>query len=230
MTDFTGLSRLIIVCGHYGSGKTNFSLNLAYALSRLGRKVTIADMDVVNPYFRSSDYAARLSEEGISVIAPALAGTTLDVPALSPEIYRAFAETEGTVIFDAGGDDAGATALGGFCGRFQEKGYDMLYVINQCRPETAEIGGAVQILREIETASRLRATAIVNNSHLSGFTTTEVIRHSVPYAERIAALTHLPLLCTTASVRVAKTLCDIKPLFPVDIWVSPLWDRAFLER
>ena len=107
----------IVVVGHYGSGKTEFALNLAFKLKEMGEKVTIVDLDIVNPYFRTKDAEKELIEAGIDIIAPVYANTNVDVPALPPNIYAAF-EKEGYVIFDVGGDDDGATVLGRFKGQF----------------------------------------------------------------------------------------------------------------
>ena len=160
-------SHIIVVAGHYGCGKTNLSINLAHHLAQQGEAVTLVDLDLVNPYFRSSDYQEEMEERGIHVISPLYASTNLDIPALSPEINSVFVKPEGHVIFDVGGDDAGAAALGRFAAKIRESGpYEMLYVINRYRVLTSSAAEAAAILPEIEASSRLKATGIVNNSHL----------------------------------------------------------------
>ena len=213
--------KFTIICGHYGCGKTNLSLNLAIDAAKAGRNVTLVDMDIVNPYFRSSEYIPLLKEHGISIIAPSFANTTLDTPSLSAEIYRVF-DTEGDVIIDAGGDDAGATALGSFAPRICKIDYDMLYVVNHYRPLASEAGTASEILREIEAASRLHATGVVNNSHLKQFTTAETILDSVPFAEETAKALGLPLRFTTAPRDIAEGL-RVSGLYPIDIFVRTPW-------
>ena len=215
------LKRFIIICGHYGCGKTNLSLNLAIDAASRGKAVTLVDMDIVNPYFRSSEYIPLLNEYGVSVIAPSFANTTLDTPSLSAEIFRIF-ETDGTVIIDAGGDDAGSIALGSFSNRINRIDYDMLYVINKYRPLASEPESASAILREIERASRLRATGIVNNSHLKEFTTQETILASMDFARETAEKLELPLKFTTAPKEIAGRL-EIGPLYPVEIYVRTPW-------
>ena len=126
----------------------------------------MADLDIVNPYFRSSEYGGLLEEHGVRLIAPVFAGTTLDTPALPPELYSIFEPQTGRVFIDAGGDDAGVTALGGLHGQLEETGYQMLYVINRYRVLSQTPEEAAALLGEIEAASRLKATALVNNSHL----------------------------------------------------------------
>jgi len=188
---------ITILCGHYGCGKTNLALNLALEALKSG-PVTLVDMDVVNPYFRSSEYRPLLEARGVRLIAPVFAGTTLDTPTLSPELFRIFSLEAGQVIIDAGGDDAGVTALGGLSARLSETGYAMLYVVNRYRVFSQTPKEACQLLREIESASRLKASGIVNNSHLGVETTLEDLLAARPFGEETARLTGLPLLYSTA--------------------------------
>ena len=166
--------RLTIVTGHYGCGKTNLALNLALDLARRHGQATVVDLDVVNPYFRSSDYAARFAPRNVQVIAPTFAGTTLDVPALSAAIHSVF-QSQVPVVFDVGGDDAGATALGGYADSIAAAGFEMLYVVNRYRNLTQTPAEAAALLAEIEGASHLRATGVVNNSNLRDLTTVDTV-------------------------------------------------------
>ena len=216
------LKPFTLVCGHYGCGKTNLSLNLAVDLAKSGKQVSLVDLDIVNPYFRSSDYRRVAEGAGVRVIAPGYAGSTLDSPALPAEIFSVF-ESPGHVIFDVGGDDVGATALGRFAPKIQKIDYELLYVVNKYRPNTAEAAGAEELLREIEAASRLKATGVVNNSHLMVFTEAETIRASLPYAEQTARELGLPLRFTTAPENVAAALGDVENLYPVKIYVKTPW-------
>jgi len=218
--------QITIICGHYGSGKTNFALNLAIDRMRRGEAVTVVDLDIVNPYFRSSDYTGLLEENGVTVISPATAGTTVDAPALTARMASVFQRGEGAAIIDAGGDDAGAAALGRFSKRIEDSGsWQMLYVINKYRRLISSPEEAVALLREIEASSRLRATGIVNNSHLAGLTTAEDILSSVDYARKTAALCGLPLLMTTAPKAVSGELeGKVNNLYPVDILVKLPWN------
>ena len=191
-------NKITVICGHYGCGKTNLTLNLALEAVERGKKVTVVDLDIVNPYFRSSEYRELLEKRGIRLIAPVFAGTTLDTPTLPPEIASIFEENRGTVLIDAGGDDAGVTALGGLHERLEAAGYDMLYVVNRYRVLSQTPEEARRLLREIESASRLKACGIVNNSHLGVETTVETLLEALPFAERTAELTGLPLFFSTA--------------------------------
>ena len=212
--------KIYIICGHYGVGKTNFSLN--FALSMEG-KTALCDMDVVNPYFRSGDYANLLRDKGIEVVAPVALGTTVDAPFISPKVKALFCGDYDTVIFDAGGDDAGATALGQFSEDIKNCGYEMLYVINKYREQTTNPEAPVEILREIETASRLKATALCNNSHLCDETTSDIVRDALPFADEVSKLTNLPIKYTVIREDLVKDFPDVPNVFPVSRMVLPPW-------
>lgn len=187
---------ITIICGHYGCGKTNLALNLTLEAAEKG-PVTLVDLDIVNPYFRSSDYGDMLKECGVRLIAPVFAGTTLDTPTLPPEIQSVFAPGAGQVFIDAGGDDAGATALGGLSPGLARTGYELIYVINRYRVLSQTPEECAGLLREIEAASRLKAAGIVNNSHLGTQTELSHVLEALPFAQRTAKLTGLPLLYST---------------------------------
>jgi CO dehydrogenase nickel-insertion accessory protein CooC1 len=220
--------RITVITGHYGTGKTNLSINLSLEYARAGESVTLVDMDLVNPYFRTSDFREEIETlgKGVTVLAPAYARTTLDMPAVLPEVMSVF-ESRDTVIFDVGGDDAGARALGRYFKNFNDIDYDMLYVVNMYRALTTEAGEAAELLREIEAASRLRATGIVNNSHLKQATTAADIVKSVEFAEKVAEITGAPLMFTTAPRHIAKevqkAVGDMQ-ILPVDVYVRTPWE------
>lgn len=216
--------RFCIICGHYGSGKTNLALNLAVRRAESGKKVILADMDIVNPYFRSSDYSQLLVSKGIRVISPSYASTNLDTPSLPAELYSLF-DCEDDVIIDVGGDDSGATALGRFHSQLSAIDYDMLYVINRYRSLTVSAQQAAELLPEIENACRLKATALVNNSHLKQLTTAKTITDSLGFADECARLTGLPLAFTTAPQSVAGEL-NITNLLPVKVYVTTPWENT----
>jgi len=196
--DINKLKRLTIVCGHYGCGKTNFSINLARDLVKQGKSVTLVDLDVVNPYFRSSDYKELLENDGIYVIAPKYAGTNVDTPALSAEIDSVFNNNDRMVIFDVGGDDAGAFALGRYASKIKKEEYSFIYVVNKYRNLINTPTLAIGILGEIMCACGLQPTYIVNNSHLQGETKASTITNAYNYGAEVADKLGIPLLCTTA--------------------------------
>ena len=197
---FNELPPVVVVVGHYGVGKTNFSLNLAYDMAAAGRKVTLIDLDIVNPYFRSSDHAAALEQAGITLLCPQSANTALDAPMLSvavdEAIQNARLQEDSLCIIDAGGDDVGATALGRYAKVIQEAPFAMLYVVNALRELTKEPQEAADLLPEMEYTSHLKATHVVNNTHLMDATDESVVERGQTFAEEIAQILGLPLLCT----------------------------------
>lgn len=212
----------IVVTGHYGSGKTNLSLALAADFRTRGEDVVLADLDIVNPYFRSSDFRAFARENNIALVASEYASSSLDIPALTGRL-DAQIMGKNRLIIDAGGDDAGALALGRYAPLLQETGYSMLYVVNTRRFLMKEPEDALALLREIEQAARLQATCIVNCTNLGTETTAEDIRASVPYMETLAKISGLPLAFTVVRRELADELDNFQDLFPVNIYVTTPW-------
>lgn len=219
----TQLKKFTIIYGHYGCGKTNLSLNLALSLARGGKPVTLVDLDIVNPYFRSSDYKALFQGMEVEVVSPQFAGTNLDLPSLPAEIYTVFNQPGRYVIMDIGGDDAGAYALGRFAGQVNALDeYEAYYVVNKYRALTGSPQEAAALLHEIESASRVKATGLINNSHLQQLTTAQDILSSAGYAEETARTLSLPVVMTTAPEKVAPELIGkVEGLFPVKAIVRP---------
>jgi len=188
-----------VICGHYGCGKTNLCLNLAIEKKLLNpeRRVIVVDIDIVNPYFRSSEYGNLLTKHGIELIIPSFANTPLDTPTLSPKIFSIFTAENADVFIDAVGDDAGATALGTISRQLKEQDYEMIYVINKNRVLSSSPENSLILLREIEGASRLQATAIVNNTHLGVDSTFENSLESESFAKEVSKEANLPLLYST---------------------------------
>ena len=216
--------RVTVVCGHYGTGKTNLSINLALDCARRGEDVSLVDLDVVNPYFRSADYADVLTENGVRVVGPNFANTNLDTPSLPAAVRSTIAEGS-RVIVDVGGDDAGATALGVYYRTLTEAEPDVVYVVNRYRSMTTHADEAVQILAEIEAMSHLKATCVANNSHLKRETTEATILDSMGFAEEVASATGLPLRFTTAPRGLDfSQLNKIPDIYPVDVLVRAPWE------
>ena len=211
--------RLTLFAGHYGSGKTNIALNYARALKRSGAVVTVADLDIVNPYFRTKDSAAQLAAEGIGLVVSDYANSNVDFPAMPKEIYALVAERDSRVVMDIGGDDRGALALGRYTPEIREEGnYEMLLVVNRARPLTRTAEDTVQVLREIEAACGLPFTGIVNNTNLGPQTAAEDVLSSVPYAEAVSRLTGLPVFMTCCAEALYPELAGtIDRLFPLKL-------------
>lgn len=218
------MKKITIITGHYGSGKTNLAVNLALRLADAGEKVTIVDFDIVNPYFRTADFAELFQKHGVTLAASMYANTSLDIPAISFDMER-MAYEPGYLIVDVGGDDAGAIGLGryaeGFSAYVPEQ-LDMWYVINRYRYLTERSEETLELMYEIEAVSRMRHTGIVNNSNLGRETTADTIRQALPYAEETAAQAKLPLVYTTYRNDLELSLPNG---LPVDVFVKPVWEE-----
>lgn len=218
------MKKITIITGHYGSGKTNLAVNLALRLADAGEKVTIVDFDIVNPYFRTADFAELFQKHGVTLAASMYANTSLDIPAISFDMERVAYEP-GYLIVDVGGDDAGAIGLGryaeGFSAYVPEQ-LDMWYVINRYRYLTERPEETLELMYEIEAVSRMRHTGIVNNSNLGRETTADTIRQALPYAEETAAQAKLPLVYTTYRNDLELSLPNG---LPVDVFVKPVWEE-----
>ena len=207
--------RLTLFAGHYGSGKTNIAVNYAMLLAREGKQVSIADLDIVNPYFRTKDSEAELRAAGIELISPRYANSNVDLPALPPESYRPVQDKSVYGVLDIGGDDRGAYALGRFADLIKAEGnYRMAFVANCYRPLTATPEDAIEVMREIEAAAGIRFTDVVNNSNLGSETTAETVRASLGYIEEICRRSGLPLWMHTAIAPVAEALTGL-PVMPL---------------
>lgn len=209
--------RLTLFAGHYGTGKTNIAVNYALYLAKTGKKVVIADMDIVNPYFRTKDSARELDEAGVTLISPQYANSNVDLPALPAEAYRLVEDKSIYGVMDIGGDDRGAYALGRYRDFIKEENnFCMAYVANFYRPLTRTAEDAMEVMREIEEACGLPFTHIVNNSNLGTETTPDTVLASLPFIEDLQKLSGLPLLCTSARWDVAQALQgklnDVLPL------------------
>lgn len=211
--------RITLFAGHYGSGKTNIALNYARYLKQEGNRVAVADLDIVNPYFRTKDSADRLAADGIELVVSEFANSNVDFPAMPKEVYGLVAERDRKIVMDIGGDDRGALALGRYVPDIlDENDFEMLAVVNASRPLTRTPEDTVEVLREIEAACRLPFTGIVNNTNLGPLTTTELVLSSKGYAARTAELMSLPVRHTCAPRELASELeGKVADLLPIDI-------------
>ena len=199
--------RLTLFAGHYGSGKTNIAVNYALLLAGEGKDVVIADLDIVNPYFRTKDSAAVLEAAGVKLVSPQFANSNVDLPALPAEAYRLVQDKSIYGIMDIGGDDRGAYALGRYVPTLKEENnYRMVFVVNASRPLTRTPEEALEVMREIEAACGLAFTDIINNTNLASETTPETVLNSLDYIEKLSEISGLPVFATAAEDSVAARL------------------------
>ncbi len=215
--------RLTLVTGHYGTGKTEFSVNLALALAGEGERAALADLDIVNPYFRSRERRELLEAAGVRLIATSQALADADVPALPAELHALLEDRTVRGVLDIGGDPSGARVLARYRPRIVKEDYRLLYVVNAARPEVRTAERSAEVLRAIETVTGLACTGLVNNTHLCGETTAEDIREGAALAEEVSRLTGIPVACHAAESRFREALKDLDP-FPMEIRMKKPWE------
>ncbi len=217
--------RVRIIIGHYGSGKTEFSINYAVKLARNGRKVALADLDVVNLYFRSREKKELLKKEGIKVISSSIEASAVDIPAVSPEVYGPFQDESYDYIVDVGGDHVGARALGRYYKYLQEDKYDMFYVLNANRPETETVDKAIEYFKKIEDNARAKITGIVNNTHMLKSTTVEDVLKGQKLAQEVSNKLSIPIKYISTLENVAKELPKNMEgeIFPIKLYMRENW-------
>ena len=216
--------RITLLAGHYGSGKTNIAVNLALDLRSQEKNTAVADLDIVNPYFRTLDSKKTFEEAGIRLIVSQYANTNLDAPALPQEMYAVVDDPTLHSIIDVGGDDRGALALGRLVPRIKEENnYDMFLVVNWYRPLTRDIPSMLEVIQEIEYACGLPFTGIINNSNLGAETDEQVVLDSVPFITRLQEETGLPLVLTTVEESLYAPLSGkIENLYPMKLQKRPV--------
>ena len=211
--------RVTLLCGHYGSGKTNVAVNMAYDLKKQYEKVVIADLDIVNPYFRTKDSSDVFEDLGIRLIASEYAGSNVDIPAMPQQMYSITDDKSQKAIIDVGGDDRGALALGRIAPSIiEENDYEMVFVINCYRPLTRDAQSTIEVMKEIEDAAKIKFTAIINNSNLGEETTAEDVIKSLDYANEVARISGLPIKCTAVDNRISNDIMKVvENVFPLNL-------------
>lgn len=225
--DSRNLKRVTVFAGHYGSGKTNIAVNYALEIARRDKAVAIADLDIVNPYFRTKDAGQILSEHGIRLISSPYANTNVDTPALPAEAYAVIHDKSMYSIIDVGGDDRGALALGRYMPEIcRQNDYELLFVINKYRYLTSTPASTIEVMHEIEAAAGAKFTAIVNNSNIGEETTAEDVLSSCEYAEQVSRHSGLDIKMTAVKAELMPALKDklINP-FPINLYVRQSWLR-----
>jgi len=200
------MNGIVIICGNYGSGKTETAVNLA-AKSRIGGKaVKIADLDLVNPYFRTREARVFLENLGVEVVLPDKRYMHADLPILTPAVANMIQDPAELTILDAGGDDVGVTVLAALGDFLSKRDVHMIQVINPFRPFTETIEGCIQIKEEIEASSKLKITSLVSNANLIDETTPEHIIEGYRFIKEVSKTTGLPIEFITASSQMIPAL------------------------
>ncbi len=225
------MARIHIVTGHYGTGKTEYAVNLALHLAGPGRRVALADLDIVNPYFRSYEKTARLEAAGVQVIVTSCGGVA-DIPAINPAVLSIFQDPQLTGVLDIGGDPIGARVLARFAPQLSRTDFELLYVLNANRPETNTVEKALAYLRGIEEQCLQKVTGIVNNTHLCAETTLEETFCGAALAAALSARTGLPIVHHAVQRRFASQAAERlqEPVFPIDLYMKKPWEITCEEE
>ena len=223
------LNGIVAIVGNYGSGKTEVAINLAVNRKRSGLEVRIADLDLVNPYFRTREAQNALEALGIKVILPPQEFLHADLPILSPAIAGMVRQPDGLTLLDVGGDDAGATVLAALGDAFAGFDVHMLQVVNPLRPRTATVEGCLQIKDEIETAAKLNVSGLIGNANLIDETGTREIYDGHDFLLEYSTASGLPLEFITVASELLMDI-DIRrfecPVLPIARQLVPPWRAA----
>jgi len=218
--------QLYIIIGAYGSGKSEYSIHLARSLKAQGLDVVLADLDVVNPYFRSREQRELLAPAGINVLASVEEYFNTDLPALSPAISGVLQDTGGFAVIDVGGDETGARALGRYHNLLPAGSYNLFFAVNPFRPFTRDVEGISKVLKEVEQASRLKVTALVSNPNLGPETgPTDILTGPRTIMEASGQI-NLPIAFLCIPINLAQSV-EFKgiaePVFPIKLFMLPPW-------
>ena len=218
--------RLVIVIGHYGSGKTEFAVNYAVKMKEIYENVSIADLDIVNPYFRSREKREFFEEIGIKLFDSSIRNTAVDLPALPAELMGVIVNPNIKSILDVGGDPVGARVLARFAEQIKNVDYDMFYVINGNRPDTSTVDGVINYLKMIEATSRLKITGLVNNTHMLKATTVEDVEFGHELTKKVSWETDIPIRYEAVIKETADKIKNheiIEKLFPINLYMREEW-------
>ncbi len=225
------MKRIQIITGHYGSGKTEYAVNLALHLAENHENVAIADLDIVNPYFRSYEQTERMEKAGIRVIVTSCGGVA-DIPAVNPAVMSIFQEEKWTGVLDIGGDPIGARVLARFAPQLKQDDFDLLFVLNANRPETRDVESALQYMQGIEAECLQKVTGIVNNTHLCGETTADEILKGARLARELSERTGLPIVHHAVQRKFLPEVSGelTEPVLPMNIYMKKPWEIIFCEE
>jgi len=223
------LSGIVIIVGNYGSGKTETTINLAVYYRRAGLDVRVADLDLVNPYFRTREARKALNEMGIDVVLPPDKYLQADLPILSPVVSGLIRRPGELTLLDVGGNDVGATVLAALGDAFKDQTYRMLQVVNPMRPFTSSVEGCLRMRHKIETAAKLRINGLIGNANLINETTVDDIYRGYDFATALSAESRLPLEFITATSQLIPRLDTRRfscPVLPIERQLVLPWMKA----
>lgn len=218
--------RLVIVIGHYGSGKTEFAVNYAVKMKETFENVSIADLDIVNPYFRSREKRELFENIGIRLFDSSIRNTAVDLPALPAEMMGVIMNSNMKSILDVGGDPVGARVLSRYADQIKNTQYDMFFVINGRRPETSTVEGVLKYLRMIEATTRLKITGLINNTHMLKDTKVEDVEFGHELTKRVSWETDIPIRYEAVIKNTADKIKNqeiIERLFPINLYMREEW-------
>ncbi len=218
----------MVFVGNFGSGKTEVAVNFALRMAQRGGRVRLADLDIVNPYFRCREARQPLEAQGVEVVLPPDQYLTADLPIVVPEIRGMIQRPDGLSILDVGGEDMGATVLSSLHEAFRPGGYDFFVVVNHLRPFTDDVESCLDLIAKIEGASRLKTTGIVGNSHLMDETTPDIVEAGHALAAEVAGRLGVRLAFVTAPEALVAKLDREKvrcPVLPLQRLMLPPWRR-----
>lgn len=231
-----------VMLGSFGGGKSEMSLNMAVRAAAKG-KCTLIDLDVINPYFRSSERGDVLDAAGVELISPPYALKKIEILSVSPRVYAAFTRGEGTVIFDVGGDHIGAVALGQYKPNFDAippENLHVLFVVNPLRPLSADFPSAMSMLQKIQTVSRLNVTGLVNNGNLAELTGVEHLKQGYDLVKELSEATGIPVWGTCGRPDVLEAFTQfaaeqelderyIGIRYPIEVMMHRSWNKFLKE-
>ena len=222
--DWAAGARIKILAGHYGSGKTEIALNMALSIRQAGLETALIDLDVVNPFFRSAERGAWLARHDIALIAPNFALTAVDVMSLPPEVMSVFARPHLRAVFDIGGDDAGAAALGQYHEPLTATGYELLYVINIFRPRSFAADDILNMIERVSLRSRLLPAGLINNANLGPETTHVELERGVEALRTVSERSGLPIVAHCGTAEALAAFSDTHaPRFQIERLMAPEW-------
>jgi hypothetical protein len=223
--------KTIAVTGALGSGKTEFVLNLARGLKENDKNVTIADADIINPYFCIRQITEPLEQEGFSILNPPETAKWSDMSVINPSIGNAIVGKADHLILDVGGDAGGVMALTQFEPDIQSVGYRLLLIVNAYRPKTATLRGIARMAARMEALCGLTVNALVSNSHLMEDTRAEDVVRGLDTVLEAGRNMNLPVLYATVIPELYEETKSLMAKSPMQGYEVPLWPLTrFMKR